>query len=733
MLTQLFNNPALYSLALTLLHFLWQGFLIALVLKSTLLLVPKEKSLTRYTVSSLTMLATLITPLITFYVIYSSIATNTSPEDAQTQLAFLMSEMNSQRSWFDYQALMTALPEFLTFILPYISVAWFVVVSCLSLKLLVELNNVNKLPKTGTVAPESELAERFQLLAKQIDLKRVPKLLISLHVGVPMVIGWLKPVVLLPASMVTGLNNAQLEMLLLHELAHIRRHDYLVNFFQTLVEILFFFHPSIHWISRQMRNEREYCSDDIAVKHCGDAIAYAHTLADTAALHHASPSYCDKHAHTIPELAMAASGGDLKQRIVRLVNHHCTPKKDIGKWFAAASIISTVLFISSQSLIGVSNLAFESKSQKTAKNFYQETFPSSNNFNSLNGELLEENNNNFAEPALTTIAGSLLKNTHNNKNIDSYKEDYLVKEIEPSSVSDVTESTSNIASVSKKTSQVDIKKTQRTNDNIVLAKKKQRVKDEALASITKKVSPVKFAKQTKKISDKTLENSLYQKVIHKPSLNETLSKQTTQQLSPKEETYQLATSNKPKTTVFDEKTVSQGLITHNTPAVHINNTLAILESASESRLTEQIIAFDKGNNLAQASITEQHLLAIKTQSNKVSLSNNLPPSEIKTLDKQAEQKPNKPVLLIAKELKVVNPVYPSMAKRKGIELEVKVNFTIDVDGHIKNIHFARQSKLNYFKSSIKSAIRQWKYVPAKLNNQPIESNMSKIFSFNLQS
>jgi hypothetical protein len=118
-----------------------------------------------------------------------------------------------------------------------------------------------------------------------------------------------------------------------------------------------------------MRNEREYCSDDIAVKHCGDAIAYAHTLADTAALHHASPSYCDKHAHTIPELAMAASGGDLKQRIVRLVNHHCTPKKDIGKWFAAASIISTVLFISSQSLIGVSNLAFESKSQKTAKKF----------------------------------------------------------------------------------------------------------------------------------------------------------------------------------------------------------------------------------------------------------------------------------------------------------------------------------------------------------------------------
>jgi len=79
-------------------------------------------------------------------------------------------------------------------------------------------------------------------LVKQIHLTITPKLLISLKVDVPMAIGWLKPVVLLPANMITGLNSAQLEMLILHELAHIRRHDYLVNFLQTLVEILLFFH-----------------------------------------------------------------------------------------------------------------------------------------------------------------------------------------------------------------------------------------------------------------------------------------------------------------------------------------------------------------------------------------------------------------------------------------------------------------------------------------------------------
>ena len=151
--------------------------------------------------------------------------------------------------------------------------------------------------------------------------------------------------VLLPATMVTGLNSAQLEMLILHELAHIRRHDYLVNFLQTLIELLFFFHPGVHWIGKQMRNEREYCSDDIAVQHCGDAIAYAHTLTDTASL-------CAKnHFHTIPTMAMAASGGDLKERVLRLVDHHCAPTNNTSKWLAAVSLLLALALLSVNQLL----------------------------------------------------------------------------------------------------------------------------------------------------------------------------------------------------------------------------------------------------------------------------------------------------------------------------------------------------------------------------------------------
>ena len=85
----------------------------------------------------------------------------------------------------------------------------------------------------------------------------------------------------------------------------------------------------------------------------------------------------------------------------------------------------------------------------------------------------------------------------------------------------------------------------------------------------------------------------------------------------------------------------------------------------------------------------------------------------------------------AKLLNSISPVYPSLAKRRGIEMEVKVNFTIDRYGKVKDINFSPQSKLIYFKSAIRSAIRKWRFSPATKNNRTIESKMSKIFSFSL--
>ncbi len=345
MLEYLFTNPFLYSLALTLLHFLWQGLLVALILKSALVIIDKSKSQLRYALSTAAMLCNFLTSVLTFVIIYPRTSTQLQTSESPIPLTTLVNELTLQSSRVNYQEL---IPTIVSYSLPYLALFWLVAVLLLACKLLIEVYNVNKLPFQESMQPPAELLSRFNALTKQLSIKRLPTLLISMQIKVPMAIGWLKPVVLLPAGMVTGLNSAQLEMLILHELAHIRRHDYLVNFLQTVIEILFFFHPGVHWIGKQIRNEREYCSDDIAVQHCGDAIAYAHTLTDTASL-------CAKnHNHTIPAMAMAASGGNLKVRVLRLVDHHCAPTNNTSKLLAAASLLLAITLLSINQLLTLS-------------------------------------------------------------------------------------------------------------------------------------------------------------------------------------------------------------------------------------------------------------------------------------------------------------------------------------------------------------------------------------------
>jgi uncharacterized protein involved in exopolysaccharide biosynthesis len=134
------------------------------------------------------------------------------------------------------------------------------------------------------------------------------RLLKSALVEVPTVIGWVRPVILLPAATLAGLTPGQLETILAHELAHVRRLDYVVNAFQCLVEALMFYHPVAWWISRCIREERENCCDDLVINVCGDRVGYARALATLEGLR-----------AELPEWAFAASGGSLLNRIRRLV------------------------------------------------------------------------------------------------------------------------------------------------------------------------------------------------------------------------------------------------------------------------------------------------------------------------------------------------------------------------------------------------------------------------------
>lgn len=153
-----------------------------------------------------------------------------------------------------------------------------------------------------------EWQQTLSRLGARIGLSRPVRLLVSALVQVPMVVGWLRPVVLVPVGALAGLPAEHLEALLLHELAHIRRHDYLVNILQSIAEALLFYHPAVWWVSGHIRAERELCCDDVVVAVSGDALTYAHALVQ---LESYRPAY--------PGAVVAATGGGLAERIARLL------------------------------------------------------------------------------------------------------------------------------------------------------------------------------------------------------------------------------------------------------------------------------------------------------------------------------------------------------------------------------------------------------------------------------
>jgi beta-lactamase regulating signal transducer with metallopeptidase domain len=156
---------------------------------------------------------------------------------------------------------------------------------------------VRRLSRFGVVPVPESLERRFRELKARLRVTQPVRLLQSILVEVPVAVGWLRPVILAPATVLTGLAPEAIEAVLAHELAHIRRYDYLVNLAQTVVETLLFFHPAVWWVSRRIRIEREHCCDDVAIAACGSKVAYAQALTVL------------EEGRRSPELAMAATGG----------------------------------------------------------------------------------------------------------------------------------------------------------------------------------------------------------------------------------------------------------------------------------------------------------------------------------------------------------------------------------------------------------------------------------------
>lgn len=139
-----------------------------------------------------------------------------------------------------------------------------------------------RLRLNAKVVIDKEWRVRFGVIMAKMNISKAVEFRETAKVLTPMVIGTFSPVVLIPIGLLSGFSTAQVEAILAHELAHIRRNDYLINMLQSFVEVIFFFHPAIWWISEKVRAEREHCCDDIALEVCGDKMSLAHALVKVA-------------------------------------------------------------------------------------------------------------------------------------------------------------------------------------------------------------------------------------------------------------------------------------------------------------------------------------------------------------------------------------------------------------------------------------------------------------------
>lgn len=214
-----------------------------------------------------------------------------------------------------------------------IVLVWLVGVFVAALRPLLSWYTVRRLRTVGVSPVVETVQAALKRAAERLGFARSVPVLQSALVNAPVVVGYFRPAILLPMSVLTGLPESQLELILAHELAHIRRHDYLINLLQTLVETLFFYHPGVWWLSRQIRNERENCCDDVAMDTLGTRADYGRALLAIETLR-----------ATATPLSLAVRGGSLLARIQRIAGCEPAPRVAGGGGILCVILVSLVVF-----------------------------------------------------------------------------------------------------------------------------------------------------------------------------------------------------------------------------------------------------------------------------------------------------------------------------------------------------------------------------------------------------
>jgi bla regulator protein blaR1 len=308
-------NPAAANLlsatGWTLVHFIWQGAIIGCATGLALTLLRNARPQLRYLAACAGLLACLVWPAIGFLM--------RSAAPAAADMTGLLASSSGVGA-VDGQAL--GVVAWLQSNLAWLVAAWAACALALSLRMMLGLTWIGLAAQHCST--DAVWQARLSLLAERMQIGRKVTLRVVTGLASPITAGWWRPVVLVPASLLTGMSPDLLEALLAHELGHVKRFDYLVNLGQNVVEILLFYHPAVWWISGRIRAEREQIADELAAQALGEPRRLARALSELERVQFSAGG-----------LAQAANGGDLMARIRRLVR----PDRQALNWKAAIPVL----------------------------------------------------------------------------------------------------------------------------------------------------------------------------------------------------------------------------------------------------------------------------------------------------------------------------------------------------------------------------------------------------------
>ncbi len=330
-------------------HSLWQATLIAVLAGAALILLHRKTAKFRYLFANMALVAMLAAAIVTFGSYYQTARQPAKvvflPDEKAEKTAIFSDQKIAdvtafENTYFDKNTVSWAgLSDYLNRNIYFIVLVWAMGAVLFMFRLLGGISYIYYLKNRLNFPADEFWQDMLDGLRRRAAVQKSVELVESALVRSPLVVGYLKPMILFPLGAINRLQAAEVEAILAHELAHVLRHDYVFNMLQSLVEALFYYHPAVWWLSAQVRTERENCCDDLAIELCGNSLTYAKSLVSIQEM-----------AYFAPQMAMAFAGNNKKNqlllRVQRILQSPQNRTNIMEKLVSTCLLLGVMVFLS---------------------------------------------------------------------------------------------------------------------------------------------------------------------------------------------------------------------------------------------------------------------------------------------------------------------------------------------------------------------------------------------------